>query len=432
VPTSSPFAPSTPFATLNGLRVISGSVRVPGVGAWTADVMLDAPPPVALPPTPRAATLVIGDITLTGTVLPDNSGAFAEAGWYRIVGGAGGWASLLASRAYHNDAGIRIGDLLTDAAADAGETLGELPPVLLAILVQGVDYARAGAPASAVLAELLALALGALPGPVAGFAPTWWVELDGTTNVGARPVVPLTPGTAFDLLDYHPDARLLELATDTLGAFVPGVLITDARLTTSLVVREIEIVLGETLRLRCWVDEVDAVTTAAALAGLSRLDNRLVRALRALVRDALPQLRYLPLARYRVVAMTAGRADLQAVDPRRGLPDLQLVRLAPGIAGVEQELAPGGVVLVSFQDGDPSQPIVVSYPPKDDGAFVPVSVSVGSATSPISLAGGADAVALATPISTWAAAVRTALAGATPPITVPPMASPAAEQVTAT
>jgi len=402
MPAATPSGPSAPFATLSGLQVVEGSVRVPGAGAWTADVLLARAPTEPLAAEARAVELVVGDLALTGTLQPGASGDFADTGWYRLVGGGGGWSRALAARAYHNDGGLTLGRVLRDLAADAGETLTDdtLDAEVAGVALSGVDYARAAAPAARTLGELLAQAQQA---GVAG--ATWWVDYEGTTHVGTRVVAPLSrpAGAPLDVLDYQPAQRQVELATDSLAPFAPGVVLSDGRLPADLVVRELEVVLGETLRVRAWVD----TTTERA----RPIDNRIVRALRAAVREALPQLAYLPLARYRVVTVVAGRANLQAVDKTRGLPDLTLVRLAPGIPGATFTPGLGSVVLVAFVEGDPSQPLVVSYAPADDAAFQPTRMQLGDVGGLVKLAGGMEPVALAGPLVSFGAAVVDALKG---------------------
>jgi hypothetical protein len=359
------------FATLNGNRVIRGTVSLPGRGAWVAEVALDAAPsPIA-----GAVDLVIGDLTLRGTVAPASSGSFVEQGWYRVIGGAGGWSRILPARAYHNDAGIDVAQVLGDAASEAGETLAELPEDVAAARVEGVDYVRDEGPASRVLGLVLDAGLG------------WWVDLEGVTRVGLRPLVEIDPGAQWDLLDYHPNSRVANIATETPGAIAIGATIRSARLAAPLTVRALDIDLGEVLRVRAWVDEAGA---------LGPDDGRLARAARATVRTMLPELPYLRLCRYRVVELVSGRASLQAVNSKLGMPDQTFVRLAPGVSGWTQVLTPGTVVVVAFLEGDPSLPMIVAYSPPGEPGFQPVSITgdctgvmhLGPNSTRVNIAGG--------------------------------------------
>lgn len=384
------------FASLNGFRVVRATLRVPGRGVWVADVSLDAVPPVPFPALPFTALLVIGDLTLVGTVAAPASGVFAQQQHYRVIGGGGGWSKALVARGYHNDVGILASLVLGDAALEAGELATVLD---VDHALEGVDFAREAGPASRLFGQL--------------FDPTvaWWVDYDGTTKVAsARPAPVVDPSLQLELLDYYPSKRIAVFATETPSAIQIGQTITDARLTTPLVVRELELELGGgPLRVKAWVDED---------AGTGGQDNRVLRAFDALVRRALPKQRYIGFFRYRVIAMSSGRADLQVVDPSIGLPDLTLVRLAPGMAGMTAELTLGAVVIVAFIEGDPSMPFIAHYSTTDDAAYAPESITITS--NAISLGDdGGTAVALAPPLVTWTAAVRAALASASPPITVP-------------
>lgn len=416
-------APGLPFASLNGFRVVKATLRVPGRGAWIADVALDVVPPVAMPTAPFSGLLQLGDLSLVGTILPAATGSFGQQQWYRIVGGGGGWSKTLAPRGYHNDVGI----LASQVILDAGLEVGELVEVLDGDhVLDGVDFVREAGPASRLIGQLFDDGVG------------WWVGYDGQTKIGARPAPDIDPSLVLELLDYYPAKRVAVFATETPSAIQIGQTIQAPQLTTALTVRELELELdGGPLRIRAWVDEAGAT---------GALDNRLLRALRGLVREMLPKQTFLGPVRYRVVQMNAGRVDLQVVEPKTGLPDLQLVKMVPGVAGVATELALGGVVLVQFIEGQPSMPVITHYAPTDDAAFLPVKVTVGGPDVELGADGGSP-VALAPAIQTWttaATAALTAIAGVLnapgvvhgAPGTVPPTpdldASVAATKVKAT
>jgi hypothetical protein len=337
------------FATLNGQRVIAAHVHVPGFGAWVADVALDDQ--AASPPTGQV-TLVVGDLTLTGTVLPAASGTFNQKGWYRIIAGAGRWSTILPSKGYHNDAGMKASLVINDVAREAGETIGTFTDATL----QGVDFVRQAGPASRIFVEAL------------GNGINWWVDYAGTTQVGMRATSTPAAGADYDLIEYHPDSRIAVFATETPSVLTIGAMITNPRLVAPVTIRELDISLTATsLRVSAWVDEAGQV---------GPFDTRILRALRALVRETFPMVDYLAPARYRVISMDNGRANLQAVNPLRGMPDTTLVRLAPGMAGETAELTPGSTVLVQFIEGDPSLPVITAYATPDDNAFRPVSWSI--------------------------------------------------------
>jgi hypothetical protein len=246
------------FATLNGQRVIAAHVHVPGFGAWVADVALDDQ--AASPPTGQV-TLVVGDLTLTGTVLPAASGTFNQKGWYRIIAGAGRWSTILPSKGYHNDAGMKASLVINDVAREAGETIGTFTDATL----QGVDFVRQAGPASRIFVEAL------------GNGINWWVDYAGTTQVGMRATSTPAAGADYDLIEYHPDSRIAVFATETPSVLTIGAMITNPRLVAPVTIRELDISLTATsLRVSAWVDEAGQV---------GPFDTRILRALRARARD---------------------------------------------------------------------------------------------------------------------------------------------------
>ena len=185
------------LATLNGAAVAGARVQISAWGAWWADVGL--PDEVVLS---GKATLVIADVTLQGTII--SGGVANGAAGYRIVGGAGGWGKTIPPRSYPNDAGVKIANVIRDAAQAAGETIGDLPSTRL-----GANFVRPEGPASRVLHAVVPRA--------------WYIDLDGVTRFGARPTQAYTGSAARTHVD--PRGAIVELATETLAGLVPGVTI---------------------------------------------------------------------------------------------------------------------------------------------------------------------------------------------------------------
>ncbi|WP_437982920.1 hypothetical protein [Sorangium sp. So ce117] len=105
-------------------------------------------------------------------------------------------------------------------------------------------------------------------------------------------------------------------------------------------------------------------------------DDRLLRVLRAIVREMLPRHDFLGKYRYRVLAMAGDRVDLQAVRKGAGLPDILPMPIAAGMAGLSAELTPGALVLVEFIEGDPQLPVVTGFSRDGGSTFLPVSLLV--------------------------------------------------------
>lgn len=121
--------------------------------------------------------------------------------------------------------------------------------------------------------------------------------------------------------------------------------------------------------------------------------NALVAALRAVVIEIFPHLRFAGDLEYSVQSQDGDRVDLRPVDARLKLPPLPAVpfRGAPGVAG---ELAAGTRVIVRFVNSDPGRPYVAAVIGADDDAFVPVSLRI-DATTEVELGASAADVKLA-------------------------------------
>lgn len=319
------------LAALDGHAVTRGLVQVPAWGAWWADLDLADAEELT-----GAVTLTIGGATMQGTIV--HGGAVDGRAAYRVVGGAGGWGRELPRRAYANDAGVKASLVLVDAARAAGETVAGLPTTRL-----GSHFARAEGPASAVL-NLLA-------------PRAWYVDADGVTRLGARPTAAYSGDGTRTRVD--PAGRVIEVATEEIGELVPGVTVDGSAPATDV---EYQI---DPQRL-----------TVRVYTGAPAHANRRARALGAIL-DALdPWRRYRGTFEFRVVTQSGDRLNLQPVRAASGLPDLARVpmRLPPG---VRADYTPGALVLVTFVDGDPSRPCVISGDAPDAPGWMPVALELG-------------------------------------------------------
>lgn len=182
------------FAAFGGQRVITAHVAIPAYGAWSADVSLAVSAPI--PST--AAPLVLGDLSLLGTVF--RAADFAGSRSARVVGGYGGWQKSVPAQAYRG-ANVRISTVLKDAAAAVGER----------VQVDASDtnlgsFTRAAGRASQTLRQ------------VGG--PQWWVAPDGVTHVGPRPASAIT--SQFDVIAWSGKTGRFTIASETLADWLPG------------------------------------------------------------------------------------------------------------------------------------------------------------------------------------------------------------------
>jgi hypothetical protein len=336
------------FATIGRENVRSMTLRIPQSGCWSADVVMTGDPVLT-----GTLDVRVAGTTLRGTVVESMAGVYVGTTAFRLVGGHGGWAKSLPARHYHNDgAGVRALVIAQDAARESGEVLGTFTPTAERV---GVDYVRtATVPAVKALEDA---AGGAL----------WWVELDGTTTVGVRPVTELD-AKACPVLAYDPMERVATIGIDGLEAVRIGAVITQ-HVDTPQTIREMVISISEAepLRARVWTG------------GTDRSAGRLVSLLRGIAQRATDKPLY-GLYRYRVVSRVGERIEAESV--RADLPDVRPIAMWPGVAGCYAELAIGTEVLITFIDGNPAQPVITAFAPSGSPGFVPERLALAGTSGP--------------------------------------------------
>jgi hypothetical protein len=323
-------------ATLSGRIVTSCTVALPAWGVWWADVEADSEDDALT----GAVALDVAGLELSGTIM--SGGEWQGRARYRIAGGAGRWGAQLGARSYANDLGVKRRRVLSDAAQDCGERL-EAEGITGTL---GPQWARDAGPASRVL-HLVA-------------PRAWYVGEDGTTRIGARPIVDYE-GEATIVHADRSESRVV-LAADDLRGLVPGVTVDGV--TAVDVVHEIR---GGALRSTLW--------------GERGSGSRVPRAFARAVESVMAWARYRGVWSYRVVSQHGERLDLQAERASAGMPDLQLVRVRPGVPGWRASHALGSMVLVAFVDGDPSRPVVIAGDDADSPGHVPAALAADAGTT---------------------------------------------------
>jgi hypothetical protein len=360
--------------TLNGLRVVSAKMVHPEIGPWVIDCELD-PDAVSQAPTSGPASLVIGGVTLTGTVDPMGSGSFSTKASARVLAGGGGWSKTVARQDFQLPGGVPSTQVYNATAALVGETIRDLAPSML-----GSHVVRTAGPASNIFA-----------------GEEWWVDLSGVTNVGPRPSAVADP--SLQILNWEPGDERAELACDVV--ILPGTPLNDARFNGATpIVREIEQTFGpEGSRAVAWC--APAGRTASLLDDLAWT-----------IRE-LGSLAYRTLYRYRFVQAASGGLALQAVDETAGAPDLSPIALGTGMPGVTATLAPSTVAYLGFVAGRKTDPVLLSY----DSSLLPMKLicdaqlelDVGPTAPSIQIAGGGHPVAFADLILTELGKIATAI-----------------------
>lgn len=333
-------------ALLNGTRCTSAEVHIPAHGAWWASASLDTEATLS-----GQVTLTIADLTLIGTVV--SGGPSKGRSHYRIVGGKGGWSSVVPAVHYSNDAGVKYSKVLDDLARAAGETLTDIPTGTV-----GTAWTRPADPASRVL-ELL-------------FPKQWYVDETGVTHIGARSSAPLA--TKATIVTTDPARGTVVLAADSIATILPGVVVEG--FTAVDVLHEVS---SDGLRSTIWGEGRSA-------------GSRRLAALKALVLGFVPDLKFRGVYEYRVVQQGfgdggPGRCDLQSVRVSLGMPDLRRVLTRPGVAGANALLALGSRVLVAFVNADPARPVIVGFEDPESNGFVPDTLNLCDAGGRVLRAG---------------------------------------------
>ena len=340
------------LASLSGNRVTDAKVTIPAWGVSYVDATVDGSIILKGP-----VSFVIADLSMSCTVLSGGPTGAAGRSYFRLVVGAGGWGQTISRRSYANDAGVRLSNVLGDAAAEAGETLDSTTVDQTARL--GPYYVRPEGPACRVLEQVA-------PG-------AWYVGEDGETRLGARPASTLS--TAAPRTSELDLARgTLTIASPTIAGILPGLAI------DGLTAVDVEHELGEKVGLRSTIWGQRGGTT-----------SRRLSAFRALFDQLDPGRKFAGMWEYRIVAQQGERLNLQAIRVSTGMPDLQHVMVRPGVAGTKAQHTLGARVVVGFVDRDPSRPVVLAFEDAEGAGFLPTSLAINASTS-IALAGGGAAV----------------------------------------
>ncbi len=217
------------LATIDGEMLTSARVTLPKTGAWlydgttaTSEVTEGA----------RVTLTVAEDMTLSGTVI--RAVEFEGRTQFRVVGGKGGWTAPVRAVGYTSSAGLAFAPIAQDAARESGETLGSSVPQVSV----GTQYTRRAGPASQVFALL----------PV---GTDWWIDDAGATQFGQRAAGLLM--TEFQSMDYDGRSGVLQIATDSPGAFRPGKTIAAPNIGERLINAVVWHVTTDALRGELWI-----------------------------------------------------------------------------------------------------------------------------------------------------------------------------------
>lgn len=370
------------YVTANGVPAIRANIVRPRIGAWHADLAVDAQAADAF--TGAVAIRVAESLTFQG--FARRAGIHHDTVFVRVVGGAGGLTTALQPRSWQN---VPLRIPLADCLVGSGETLSpSADAATLGTLLP--KWVRPQRSAGNELQALLAAAKVA----------AWRVLPDGTIWVGPEtwPTVTID----YQEIEFLPHLNRLEFGAD-VPAIAPGQVFTGASDDpySGRKISSVEHVAdAQGVRHRVFFEDAAVGVTDRIKAGLD-----------AFVRSIFgPKIDALALYPSTVVSQNAdGTLELHPDDPR--WPGLSSVPVRLGIPGAKVKVAAGARVLVGFAGGDAQRPIAELW---ESGSVTELDLT---ATNIILNAGTAavgrvgDAVAAAATMSTWVAAVHALLNG---------------------
>lgn len=310
-------SPSSYWGSVNGARIVSGSLSLPLYGAWVADVELELESAVTSP-----VTAIVGNLTLRGSVY--RQATFAGRTEARLIGGGGGWSKNVQARGYNQLGGVLASQVLNDAAIEVGETV-----VVATDSTLGDAYARFGGPDGKAARVLRRLA-----------GSQWWVDPSGVTHVGPRPTSAITSDFTVEMFSGAPGT--LSIATEDVSSWMPGNTFSSATVAQQTIasVRH----------------EFGPNGVARMKVMVSGSNDRWLEDLRELIRQEVSaSLPYAPLYEYQVVVAAGGQVSALPVDSSTGAPPLTGLQVAGGVGTLN---ANGGKILIGFRDGNPAKPFL--------------------------------------------------------------------------
>jgi hypothetical protein len=317
------------LVTANGVSVLGGSILMPLVGVWTADLVVDRADSL----TAGASVSIEADgFTLKGTIAPERAGEFLDATHVRVIGGKGGLAKTAQPRSYAQP-GAYVRDVLNGLAQDSGETFATTTDAAF-LATNLVAWAVMAVPVSQAMATLLQVVAPDL---------SWRILPDGTLWIGSESWT--SSGVQFEILEQDPTHGQYELGVES-PSIAPGVELADVGK-----VSRVEHRIGDDgVRSHVWTSDTDRGIKSAVA---------------SLVKQAIPGIDYFALYDARVVTQSADGAtvDLQPLDKR--LPGFGRVRLKLGIPATVAKFAPGAIVRLGWDRGNPSLPFACLF---DGGA----------------------------------------------------------------
>ncbi len=188
--------------TVNGINITEGNISTPRKGAWFGYFELETSNELS-----GKVTIVAGDLTMVGDVIPGHGGVSASIARYEAQG-ALAWEKEIKPRGYGSLAAIRLNTVLIDLSKDIGQNGKIVFPKDRDV---GIQYVRRGAYGDTVTTARSMLKR---------LCPEWWTDTDNVVHCDPR-----DSGTVIG--DYRVIRRNLTQGVRVVGtenpkAFTPG------------------------------------------------------------------------------------------------------------------------------------------------------------------------------------------------------------------
>lgn len=332
------------LVSANNVGVIEGTITMPLVGVWVADLVLDQIDGLGFSAGTQV-TIASGDFQLVGVVAPNRTGDFLDAMHVRVLGGGGGMAKTATPKSYAQP-GAYVRDVLNGLCATGGETLSS---------TVDATFTATNLTAWSVLEMPISQALQLLIDFVSP-GLNWRILADGTLWVGSESWP--SSSAAYDLLTQDPTHGQYDLGVES-PVIVPGVSLDGV---------------GNVDRVEHRISS-DSIRTHVWTAG-STPDRGFKSAVQSIALGALPGIDYLTLYDARVVAQASdgSRVDLQPLDPR--LPGYGGVPLKLGLPSAVAKVSAGAIVRLGWDRGNPARPYACLF----DGGATTVELQLSATT----------------------------------------------------
>ncbi len=216
------------FATLNGSRIVGGSICLPYYGTWVADISLASADPIS-----SDCKIVFGNLNLSGSII--RSAGFSGTRTVRLVGGKGGLRKPVNEQAYYSSNGVKISTVLRDVCGIVGEQI----TIYQDRTVGSIFVREKTDSAERILRQIL--------------GDAWWVDELGV--IQTKPRASTQVKTDFTISSYSGGKGKFDIATEDPASWVPGRTFKNFNLDTLQTISTVNISLGEKSRLEILVTD---------------------------------------------------------------------------------------------------------------------------------------------------------------------------------